>query len=171
MTDEQYASDDAPRALAAADYHLVVAPVLQTSAELAAVRGDPDLYNDMASMLALRALVQTLGQFLLEERQDAPESLRRGIEAAPDAACVMVLKRGNLEQAQLNDCILALQMASEQLSNAQVFDTGKELAREAWRRLSADDRKGALAQLKLSAGSIVTAIDAWERERDSEQSA
>ena len=68
----------APQAgsLPAEPYHQIVSPALQVCAELAAVRGDPDLYNDMASMLALRTLIQRFGDLYLQSHPDTEPEVR-----------------------------------------------------------------------------------------------
>lgn len=155
----------ATTSLPASEYHAIVAPALQVSAELAAARNDPDLYNDMASMVVLRVMIQTLGQCFLEEHQSASDSLKKNIDAAADGACGMVLKRGELSAAQLHDCLWALQTATRQLADAHVFEQDHEHLREAARLLSAGNRKAAFGQLTLAAGGMATAIDKWERDR------
>lgn len=152
--------------LPASEYHAIVAPALEVCAELAAARNDPDLYNDMASMLVLRVLVQALGECFLEEHATASASLRKVLAAAADGACGMVLKRGELSAAQLGECLWALQTATGQLTDAHVFDQDQKLIHAAWRHLSAGNRKDAIGQLTLAAGGMATAIDTWERERD-----
>ena len=42
------------------EYQQVVAPALKAAADLAAARGDPYLFNDLPSMLALMILVKGL---------------------------------------------------------------------------------------------------------------
>ncbi len=160
-------ADEIP-SLPAAQYHLIVSPVLQVTAELAAVRGDPDLYNDMASMLALMALVRALADCCLEAHPDESPAVREAIEAAPAGACVMVLNRGELIQEQISDCIWALETATRQLVEARVLGRERKLAREAWRLLGDGDREGAIQRLKLAATGIVNAVDQWEREREQE---
>lgn len=158
---------DAP-SLADNEYHLIVAPVLQVAAELAAVRGDPELFNDMPSMLALRILVKRLGHSYLEQYPDTEDSLRVAIESAPDGACAMALKRAELDQVQSTDCMWSLNEAARQLEAAGVIGPEEELARDAWRQLCGGNRKHALSKLKLAAGGLVTAIDQWEQQRQAE---
>lgn len=166
MSNKHHGSAGDAISLPASEYHSIVAPALQVSAELAAARGDPDLYNDMASMLVLRGLIQTLGQCFLETHQGASDSLRKAIDAAADGACAMVLKRGELSATQLSECLWALQSATRQLANAQVFDQDQTRLHDAWDHLAAGNRKDAIAQLKLAAGGMATAIDHWERARE-----
>ncbi len=154
-----------PGALPADQYHQIVSPVLQVCAELAAVRGDPDLYNDMASMLALRALIRQFGAFYLQQYPDTEATVREAIAAAPESACLMVLQRGELDDNQARECLWALDAASKQLDDTGVLGVARDSTRSAWQQL-AGNRKRALEKLKLAAGTLVTAIDQWERERD-----
>ena len=153
--------------LPADQYHQIVSPVLQVTAELAAVRGDPDLYNDMASMLALRTLVQRFGGWYLGQYPDAGHDLRQAIAAAPEGACLMVLQRGELDSKQTRECLWALDAAARQLESAGVIGCESEAAHDAWRQLGGN-RKRALDKLKLAAATLVTAIDQLERQRDAD---
>lgn len=159
------ASSQAP-SLPQDQYHQIVSPALQVAAELAAVRGDPELYNDMASMLALRTLVQRFGDFYLDKHPESDDELRTAIAGAPKGACVMALQRAELDEKQMRECLWALDTASDQLTEAGVIGCEKEHAMAAWRQLGGGNRKHALDKLKLAAGVLVTAIDQWERERD-----
>lgn len=158
-------SCDSIPSLPADEYHLIVSPVLQATAEIAAARGDPDLYNDMASMLALMALVQALGDCYLQQRSDETAAVREAVEAAPTGACLMVLNRSELDSDQIGDCVGALQAATRQLVAAQVLGREQKLAREAWQCLLDNDRAGAVTRLKRATVGIVTDIDQWERAR------
>ncbi|HET7370935.1 MAG TPA: hypothetical protein VFK45_08860 [Gammaproteobacteria bacterium] len=142
-----------------------MAPVLQATAEIAAARGDPDLFNDMASMLAMMTLVRALGECYLQEHAGEADAPRDAIAAAPTGACLMVLHRGELEQDQINDCIWALQAGTKQLVDAKVLGREQKLAREAWQLLADEDRDAAMERLKRAATGIVTDIDQWERAR------
>lgn len=164
-------TDNNTTTLAADQYHRIVSPALQVTAELAAVRGDPELYNDMASMLALRAIVTTLGEFYLEDNANAPETTRAAIKAAPEAACTMVLERAELDNKQFSECLWALDAAEKQLAAAQVFGKEREPARAAWRELESGNRDNAVARLKFAAGALVGDIDNWERQRDTDNAA
>lgn len=158
-------SPDAIPSLPATEYHLLVAPVLQVTAEIAAVRGDPDLFNDMPSMLALMTLVRALAGCYLQQHADEADAIHEAVEAAPTGACLMVLHRGDMEESQISDCIWALQAAATQLVEAGVLGRERKLAREAWQLLVAGDRDGAIDRLKRAATGIVMDIDQWERAR------
>lgn len=151
--------------LDAAAYHRIVAPVLHAAAELAAARNDPDLANDMASMLALRTLVGRFGGFYLEQYADLDAAATEAVRHAPDSACVLPLERMQLDAAQMRDCIWALGAASRQLLDAGVIGPEAERAREAWNALAGDDREAGMRALKLAAAMLIAGIDRWERER------
>ena len=151
--------------LDATAYHRVVAPVLQAAAELAAARNDPDLANDMASMLALRTLVGRFGSFYLEQNIDLDASSGEAIRHAPDSACVLPLERMQLDVAQIRDCVWALGAASRQLLEAGVIGPEAERAREAWDALAGGNREAGMQALKLAAATLIAGIDRWERER------
>lgn len=146
-------------------YELIVAPVLQVAAKSAATRGDPVLYNDMASMLALMSLVEALAKRYLDDHPDTPEALRHAIQAAPSSACTMALQRGELSPAQIGDCIWSLEAATEQLRAARVLGHESAVAAKIWTLLTSGDRSGALSALLGATKDIVAAIDAWERQR------
>ncbi|HET6655261.1 MAG TPA: hypothetical protein VFH57_03350 [Gammaproteobacteria bacterium] len=162
MTDRP--SDSLP-SLPAAEYHRIVAPVLQVTAEIAAVRGDPDLFNDMPSMLALMTLVTALADCYLQQNPGEADAVSEAVKAAPTGACLMVLNRGEMEQAQINDCIWALQAGMTQLVEARVLGRERKLAQDAWQLLADGDRDGAVERLKRAATGIVMDIDQWERAR------
>lgn len=154
---------DAERAgLSHEDYHRLVAPALKVCAELAAKRGDPVLYNDMPSMLALMALVGGLVECYREQRGTAqPETLAR----TPLAACWMVLRESSLAEAQVDDCLHALELAHDQLERAGVLGAERELVARAWRDLEAGEGERASGVLQLAAAQVAEAIDQWEAER------
>lgn len=154
--------------LPATEYHLIVSPALQVAAELAATRGDPDLYNDMASMLALMALVQGLADCYLRGQTNNAGAIQMAVEAAPVGACVMVLNRGELTQEQVNECVWALNAATRQLLESGVVGPERKLVEKAWMKLAEDDREEAGEWLKRAAAGIVSAIDQWEQSRGEE---
>ncbi|MDN5925323.1 MAG: hypothetical protein L0H70_10050 [Xanthomonadales bacterium] len=161
-------SSDDVSALSSDQYQHIVAPVLQVAAELAAVRGDPDLVNDMPSMLALKTLVSTFAAFYIEQHPEADAAVCAAIDAAADGACAMALKRVDMDKAQIKECLWALGAASVKLREAGVLGPELGIAREAWHQLAGGNRSHAIAKLKLAAGGMVTAIDHWERARNSE---
>ncbi|HYW04726.1 MAG TPA: hypothetical protein VFA86_12375 [Gammaproteobacteria bacterium] len=145
-------------------YHQVVAPALQVAADTAASRGDPDLYNDMASMLALVAMVHRLSDCL--RAAEAPgEALQSALEQAPAGACVMVLQESGLDDAQVGDCLWALSTAYGQLTEQGVIGAERALVDDAWQHLRAGEREAAIGVLGLAAARVVAAIDGWEQRR------
>ncbi len=145
-------------------YQLIVAPALQVTAELAAVRGDPELYNDLASMLVMRALIKAFGALYLED--GAHDTVTRdAIAAAPDAASSLVLQRAELTEQQFRECLWALDAAAGQLGE-DIFAGLREAVLPAWQALQAGNREQAVARLKFAAGNLAGDIDKWEYARD-----
>ncbi len=145
-------------------YHRVVAPALQVAAEVAAGRGDPQLYNDMASMLALMALVAGLCECLRADGE-CDDGTQQALAQAPMGACVMVLQESALADAQINDCLWALSAAYAQLSEQGVIGSERRLVRDAWAHLHQDERVAARGVLGLAAAAVVAAVDDWEQAR------
>lgn len=144
------------------DYHRLVAPALKVCADLAAKRGDPVLYNDMPSMLALMALVAGLAECYRSEGGAAPaETLAR----TPLAACWMVLQESSLAEVQVDDCLHALELAYGQLERSAVLGPERELVARAWRDLEAGDSERGSGILQLAASQVAEAIDRWEAQR------
>lgn len=166
MQELDFIPGPADSALDPEHYHLIISPALQVAAELAAVRGDPDLYNDLASMLAMRAIVQKFGHWFIEQSGNLPESARQAIEHAPEAVSTMVLKRGDLDATQMRECLWALNTAQAQLQRDKVLAMDEEQGRKIWRLLCKGQREEAIANLKFAAGQLVQSIDNWERQRD-----
>ena len=154
---------DAPDAglLTPAEYQLLAAPALQSAAELAAQRGDPHLYNDMASMLALLGMVSALVHAHLEE--GAPDaSPRQVLEAAPLAVCALVFTESGLEAPQVGDCLRALSAAYLQLLRQGALGPQDAYVDKAYRELRTGQRPAALQSLKLAAHAMARAVDTWE---------
>lgn len=151
-----------PTALPAHDYHLVVGPALKVTAALAARRGDPTLYNDMASMMALLALVRALrDSHLASGRADASAE---AMAQAPLGACAMVLQDAELDENQKRDCLWALDAAEDQLRAKGVLNLDEPRALEAYTSLAEGARETGEQILAKMAEGLVDAIDAWERE-------
>ncbi|HYW92906.1 MAG TPA: hypothetical protein VFA95_10720 [Gammaproteobacteria bacterium] len=145
-------------------YHRVVAPALQVAADTAASRGDPDLYNDMPSMLALMAMVHGLSDCLCAA--ESPDQTRQlALERAPAGACVMVLQESGLDEVQVADCLWALSAAYGQLVERGVIGPERGLVDDAWQHQHAGEREAAIGVLGLAAARVVAAIDQWERGR------
>lgn len=145
--------------LAPHDYNRLVAPALEVSAKLAASRGDPYLYNDMPCMLALMSLITGLVECYRTDGGAAPaDTLAR----TPLAACWMVLHESDLSEAQVNDCLRALEAAHEQLTAAGVIGPERERIASAWHDFEQGESKRASGQLRLAASQVAQAVDAWE---------
>ena len=153
-----------PGLLTPAEYQLLAAPALQTSAELAAQRGDPHLYNDMASMLALLGMVGTLVHAYLEEGA-VDASPRATLEAAPLAVCALVFTESGLDAPQVEGCLRALSVAYLQLLRHGALGPQDAYVDKAYGELRSGHRATALQSLKLAATAIAWAVDAWEARR------
>lgn len=147
-------------ALDADRYAQVVAPALKVAADLAARRGDPHLFNDMAAMLTLRRQVEILARCANAGTAEDP-----ALTMAPQAACVMPLQEGKLPPEAVNDCLQALENASELLEAAGAFSSGEVDTVKAWQAVKSDDMDTAHELLKRGAGAMVAAVDEWEKNR------
>jgi hypothetical protein len=153
-------------ALSSTEYQMIVAPSLKVAAELAARRGDPTLQADLPAMLALIYLVTGLAGFYREEWADLSGGANKeALQAAPMAACVMVLKQAGLDEAASNQCQQALQGAYKLTIDAELGWTAKGHIETAWRHITNDKRDLALASLNSAAEQLVAAIEVWESSR------
>ncbi|MGH8399468.1 MAG: hypothetical protein ACRESU_00055 [Gammaproteobacteria bacterium] len=148
------------------EYQLLAAVPLQVAAEIAAQRGDPQLFNDMPAMLALLAMVTTLTHAYLNRQ---PVFTRRSpdttLEAAPVAVCALVFSESNLEPSEVRACLEALSSAYLQLLRQGVLGPQDAYIEKAFESLLAGDRAIALQTLKRAAYATIRAIDAWEERR------
>ena len=145
------------------EYQLLAAPALETAAQLAAQRGDPHLFNDMPTMLALLGMVSALTYAHLERVSSLPEaSTRATLEAAPLAVCTLVFTRSGLTAGEVRQCIEALSAAFLQLLRQGVLGAQGAFVETAYEQLLAGDRPAALRSLRKAAQAIVGAVDAWE---------
>jgi len=150
--------------LTPAEYQLLAAPALKVAVELAAQRGDPHLYNDMASMLALLGMVGALTHAYLEE--DAPNASPRPLlEAAPLAVCALVFTESGLEASQVDDCLRALSAAYLQLLRQGALGPQDAYVDKAYGELQSGRRGAGLQSLKLAAQAMAKAVDVWEARR------
>ena len=142
--------------LTPAEYSLLAAPALQTAAELAAQRGDPHLYSDMPSMLALLGMVSAMVHAYLE---GAPEdaSPRSVLEAAPLAVCALVFTESGLDADQVADCLRALSAAYLQLLRLGALGPQDAYVDRAFRELVSAQRPAAMQSLKLAAHAMAGA--------------
>lgn len=150
--------------LTPAEYELLAAPALQAAAETAAQRGDPHLYNDLPSMLALLGLVAALTRVYLEQPMPG-SSARSVLEAAPLAVCALVFTESGLEAAAVQQCLQALSRAYLQLLREGVLGPQEGLVEKAYVELMEGNRVQALQGLRQAALAMARAIDAWEAAR------
>ena len=148
------------------EYQAVIAPAMQAAAELAAARGDPYLYNDLACMLALMVLVRDLADLYQDQwgplGQHSPPDV---FAAAPSAACVMVLSEYEIETDSIRQMTTALERAAEQLTADGVFGPERVEVHKAWSAFLDDKRDSAQAWMRQAASRIANAVDAWEARR------
>ncbi|MCP1726232.1 hypothetical protein J2T60_000197 [Natronospira proteinivora] len=162
--DPQAQSDELK--LASEEYRLVVAPALAAAAETAAERGDPQLFNDMASMLALCWMVEGLvAAYQREVDREQWVSEAPAMDAAPLGACALVFTESDLEADQVNECIGALAQASRLLKEDGVDKAGREALTAAWRALRVDAYEQAIDRLQGCARAMAVAVDEWEQHR------
>jgi hypothetical protein len=152
--------------LTPAEYRLFAAPALQVAAEVAAQRGDPYLYNDMPSMLALLGMVSALIHAYLAQAGHLPDASPRGVlEAAPIAVCALVFTESSIDALQVDDCLRALSAAYLQLLRGGVLGPQDAYVEKAFAQMRAGNHPGALQSLKLAAQAMTKAVDAWEANR------
>jgi len=152
-----------PGMLTPVEYQLLAAPALQAAAELAAQRGDPHLYNDMASMLALLGMVSALVHAYLEDGAGSGDaSPRLVLEAAPLAVCALVFTESGLEASQVDDCLRALSAAYLQLLRQGALGPQDAYVEKAYGELRSGQGPAGLQSLKRAASAMARAVDAWE---------
>jgi len=165
MTDSKQAHADELH-LASAEYALVVAPALAAAAETAAERGDPHLFNDMASMLALSWMVEGL---VAAYQQAVPSSQwaseERAMQAAPLGACALVFTESELEPSVVEECLGALAQAGKMLKKDKVDQAAQGQLLEGWQALQQGDHESAIARLRECARSMAESVDEWESKR------
>lgn len=147
------------------EYQLIAAVPLQAAAEVAAQRGDPDLFNDMPSMIALLATVTALTHEYLNRKP--PLFARRSpdavLEAAPLAVCALVLSESKMEPAVAQTCLRALSSAYFKLLQDGVLGPQEAYVDKAFEALNLGDRREALQLLKHASRAMAGAIDGWEQ--------
>lgn len=162
MTDSNE-PDSRANALGPRDYHLLVGPVLEVCAGQAASREDPYLYNDMASMLALRSLVRALCERHALENHG--EGNAEQYQQAPLGACAMVLEEAELTEEQMQDCLWALETADRQLTRENAYTIPGSHIDKAYHALIHQDRETARQLLDEAATLVIQCIDGWEQQR------
>lgn len=155
--------------LSTEEYHLLAAVPLQASAEIAAQRGDPQLFNDLPVMIALLASVTALTHIYLNA--GPVFSSRSGdsvLEAAPVAVCALVFSESNLDHAEVQACLGALSSAYLQLLREGVIGPEEAYVEQAYAYLCAGERAAALQTLKRAVYAVARAVDAWEAGQQTE---
>lgn len=147
--------------LTPAEYQLLAAPALEAAAHVAAERGDPHLYNDMASMLALLGTVSCLTHAYLEQKLPGASS-REQLEAAPMAVCALVFTESGLEAPEVEQCLRALSHAYLRLLKAGILGPQDALVEQALVEFLAGERPAGLRNLRRAALAMARAVDAWE---------
>lgn len=152
--------------LASAEYRHVVAPALAAAAETAAERGDPQLFNDMASMLALVWMVEGLVD---RYRKAVPvadrESSEYSLDAAPLGTCALVFTESELDEETISECLKALGQAERMLADDGVHEAGAETLDSGWQALRTGEHDTAIARLRDCARAMANAVDRWEEAR------
>jgi hypothetical protein len=144
------------------EYELLAAPALQAAAEVAAQRGDPHLYNDMPSMLALLGTVTALTHAYLQLDLPAGSSSREVLERAQLAVCALVFTESGLEAPLVEQCLRALSQAYLQLLKEGVLGPQEGLVEAGFEQLMAGQRSQGLQSLRQGAMVMAKAVDAWE---------
>jgi hypothetical protein len=148
------------------EYQMIVGPSLKVSAELAASRGDPKLYQDLGSMLCLMHLVSQLRSFYIDEwAVMSAMSSGSSLQSTPEAACVMVLTEGHPDKNQIAAMVGSLTRAYQQVIDANItVDADIEIKR-AWQAIKKSENEQFLALLEQAAKKFVVALDSWEKTR------
>ena len=149
------------------EYQMIVAPSLKVAAELAASRGDPKLFQDMACMLCLIHMVSKLKDYYVDEwAVMSAMASENSLQSAPEAACMMVLTEGNVDKDELGPMISSLNRAYELVINANVSETCDIDIKRAWEAMKKNDYEQFMALLEQSAKKFVLALDSWEKTRN-----
>ncbi len=148
------------------EYQAVIAPAMQAAAELAAARGDPYLYNDLACMLTLMVLVRDLADLYQDQWGALGQTSTPALfAAAPKAACVMVMTEYEIETGSIQSMTAALERAHEQLARGNVFGPERVQIQKAWDARNANNIETANAFMRQAATVTASAIDSWEKNR------
>jgi hypothetical protein len=147
------------------EYALLAAPALQAAAEVAAQRGDPHLYNDMPSMLALLGTVTALTHAYLQRDLPQGSSSCDVLERAPLAVCALVFTESGLEAPQVERCLRALSQAYLRLFQRGVLGPQEGLVEKGFEQLMTGNRSQALQLLRQGIQAMAKAVDAWEATR------
>ena len=145
------------------EYRLLAAPALKAAAAVAASRNDPDLFHDMASMLALLAMVSTLVRCY--RTRTAAAVSRDELKSVPLAVCALVFARSGLAAAQVRDCLAALPRAYRILREAGTLGPEDACIEQAFAAYMAEEAEQGDRLLMEAALAMVNAVDRWEEAR------
>jgi len=160
-------NNNQPDWLSPEEYQMIVAPSLKVAAELAASRGDPKLFQDMACMLCLIHMVSRLKNYYVDEwAVMSAMSSETSLQSAPDAACMMVLTEGNVDKGELSSMISSLNRAYELVVEADISKACDTDIKRAWDAMKKNDYEQFMALLEQSAKKFVLALDGWEKTRN-----
>ncbi len=148
------------------EYQAIIGPALHAAADTAAARGDPDLYNDIASMLTLMTLVRDLGD-LYQHQWGALGQISSPalFAAAPQAACVIVLQEQELGDDAIVMMVEALNRAEQMVRDDNLLGQERVEVQKAWDAHLEKNTELAHAHLKQAAKLCVALIDKWEFSR------
>jgi len=156
-----------PDWLSPEEYQMIIAPSLKVAAELAANRGDPKLFQDMASMLCLIHMVSRLKDYYVDEwAVMSAMSSETSLQTAPEAACMMVLTEGNVDKAELGGMVSSLNKAYDLLMDAGVSEACDVDIKRAWEAMKKNEFEQFMALLEQAAKKFVLALDGWEKTRN-----
>ena len=148
------------------EYQAVIGPSLHAAADVAAARGDPDLFNDLPSMIALMTLTRDLADLYQHHwgalGQISPADV---FEAAPSAACVIVLQEQKLDQESVVAMSQALDEANTMLRKDNMLGQERVEVQKAWDASLDKNTELAHTHLKQAARTVTNIIDTWEVKR------
>jgi hypothetical protein len=148
------------------EYQLLVAPVLEVCASLAAERGDPLLFNDLPCMTAVMSLVSGLGS--LYYTANAPLGQGPGLELLeelPISVAVMVLVEGGIEPPLLEQMGRALRGVQTALRKSGLLEPEPVMLSAVWLALLREDPEAVRHALRLAARRVIAAVEELERQR------
>lgn len=150
--------------LAPEEYQVVVAPALHAAATLAAGRGCATLFQDLPSMLALLVLVEGLARRYVSALgplgQCSPPEL---FQAAPLAACVMVMSEMGAQDSDLAVLVPALARARLRLESSGALGVEQEGLEAAWQALLQEQSEQAREALLEAGQAVIGRVLDWER--------
>lgn len=146
------------------EYRLLAGPALKAAAQVAAARGDPGLFRDMACMLALLAMVTALTRCHQAGMPDTT-AYRRELELVPIAVCALVFTRSGLAPGEIKDCLAALPQALQMLVEAGTLTPQDASVADAYAALTAGETERAERLLVQAANAMADAVDRWEEQR------